>query len=292
MKDKFATRRHTLFRAVMLIAYHSLFCACAAPGQISMNTPEGRLQNYPPVIEDTLQRRQAALAAWKNLIAEFQLPEAALDQEPVLGGPRALPTEVAGRIALNAKGGAFGELEAKESLRRFIERASGLLFPNQTNGQSQSSIGLKDLSLVSFADDGTFYRAVYRQANYPFPISGGYGELRLAAGKNGTLLQINSRIIPAVDLPTRAEITPQSLIDKMVGREFTYTNIAGQPLSYKVANRSEISVKDLVVYPKLEGNKITVHLAYPVEAGQGMTWTVYVDAITGQEIEVKQNFAS
>jgi hypothetical protein len=292
MKDKFATRRHRLFCAVMLIAYHSLFWACAAPGQISMNTPEGRLQNYPPVIEDTLQRRQAALAAWKKLAAEFQLPEAILDQEPVLGGPRALPPEIAGRITLQTKSAAFGELEAKEAMRRFIERASGFIFPNNMDGSAPGSISLKDLSLVSFADDGRFYRAVYRQANYPFPISGGYGELRLAAGKNGTLLQLNSRIIPAVDLPTRAEITPQSLIDKMVGREFSYTNIAGQPLSYKVANQSEVSVKDLVVYPKLEGNRITIHLAYPVEAGQGMTWTVYVDAITGKEIDVKQNFAS
>jgi hypothetical protein len=116
--------------------------------------------------------------------------------------------------------------------------------------------------------------------------------LRLAAGKNGTLLQLNSRIIPAFDLPTRAEIAPQSLVDKMVGREFVYTNTAGKPTSYKVASRSEVSVKDLVVYPKQEGNRIAIHLAYLVEAGQGTTWTVYVDAIIGQEIDVKQNFAS
>jgi hypothetical protein len=186
----------------------------------------------------------------------------------------------------------FGELEAKEALRRFIDRASGALFPNNTNGSAHTSVGLKDLSLDSFIDDGNFYRAVYRQANYPFPVSGGYGELRLAVGKNGTLLQLNSRIIPALDLPARAEIAPQSLVDKMVGREFGYTNIAGQPMSYKVASRSEVSVKDLVVYPKQEGNRLTIHLAYPVEAGQGTTWTVYVDAITGQEIDVKQNFAS
>lgn len=279
-----------LFCAVLMIA--AQFCACAAPGQVAVNTPGGRLQNYPPVIEDTPQRRQAALEAWKKLIAEFQLPEARPDLEPVLNTPRALPPALAGRIALQTKAGTFGELEAKEALRRFIERASGVLFPNHTNGSSQSSIGLKDLSLVSFTNDGNFYRAVYRQANYPFPVSGGYGELSLAAGKNGALLQLNSRIIPVLDLPTRAEIAPQSLVDKMVGREFSYTTIAGQTISYKVANRSEISVRDLVVYPKQEGNRITIHLAYPVEAGQGTTWTVYVDAITGQEIDVKQNFAS
>ena len=291
MKDNLATRRRqTLFCAILMVA--SLLCACAAPGQGTVNTPGSGLQNYPPVIEDTPQRRQAAFEAWKKLIAEFQLPETRLDLEPVLNTPRALPAEIAGRISIQTKAGAFGELEAKEALRRFIERASGALFPNHTNGPAQGSVGLKDLSLVSFTDDGNFYRAVYRQANYPFPISGGYGELRLAVGKNGTLLQLNDRIIPALDLPTRAEIAPQSLVDKMVGREFGYTNIAGQPLSYKIASSSEVTVKDLVVYPKQEGNRITIHLAYPVEVGQGTTWTVYVDAITGQEIDVKQNFAS
>ena len=280
-----------MFCAVLMVA-QALFCACASTGQVSVNTPEGRLQNYPPVIEDTPQRRQAAFEAWKKLLAEFQLPESSPELEPVLNTPRALPTEMAGRIAIQTKAGVFGELEAKEALRRFIDRASGAIFPNHTNGSAQTSVGLKDLSLDSFTDDGNFYRAVYRQANYPFPVSGGYGELRLAVGKNGTLLQLNSRIIPALDLPARAEIAPQSLVDKMVGREFGYTNIAGQPMRYKVASRSEVSVKDLVVYPKQEGNRITIHLAYPVEAGQGMTWTVYVDAITGQEIDVKQNFAS
>jgi hypothetical protein len=292
MKDKLATRgRQTLFCAVLMVS-QALFCACAAPGQVSAPLPGGGLQNYPPVIEDTPQRRQAAFDAWKKLIAELQLPEARLDLEPVLNTPRALPPEVAGRISIQTKAGVLGELEAKESLRRFIERASGALFPNHINGSAQSAVGLKDLSLVSFTDDGGFYRAVYRQANYPFPVSGGYGELMLAVGKNGTLLQLSSRIIPAFDLPARAEIAPQSLVDKMVGRVFGYTNIAGQPMSYKIASRSEVSVKDLVVYPKQEGNRITIHLAYPVEAGQGTTWTVYVDAITGQEIDVKQNFAS
>jgi hypothetical protein len=290
MKDRLANR-HTLLFAALIIAL-SQFCACSAPGQVAAPLPGGRLQHYPPVIEDTPQRRQAALEAWKKLIAEFQLPETTPDLEPVLNTPRSLPPALAGRISLQSKTGTFGELETKEALRRFVERASGVLFPNHTNGSSPSSIGLKDLSLVSFTNDGNFYRAFYHQANYPFPISGGYGELRLTAGKNGTLLQLNSRIIPAFDLPSRAEIAPQSLVDKMVGREFSYTTIAGQSASYKVASRSEVSVKDLVVYPKHEGNRITIHLAYPIEVGQGTTWTVYVDAITGQEIDVKQNFAS
>ncbi|HKQ78609.1 MAG TPA: PepSY domain-containing protein [Blastocatellia bacterium] len=275
-----------LLHAILMIA--AAFNACASPGQIGVNTPEGRIQNYPPVIEDTPQRRQEAQDAWKKFITEFQIPASNIELEPVLNIPRALPPELAGRIVLQTNAGPFGELEAKEALRRFIERSSGVLFPNHASG----SLGLKDISLISFSNDGNFYRAVYHQANYAFPIANGYGELRLTAGKNGTLLQWGSRIIPVFDLPTRAEIAPPSIVNKMVGREFIYSNIAGQSMSYKIANRSEISVKGLVVYPKQEGNKITIHLAYPVEVGGGMTWTVYVDAITGQEIDVKQNFAS
>lgn len=269
-----------------------LLCACAAPGQVGVNTPQSKTQNYPPVIEASPERQQAAQEAWKNFLAEFRLPDAQPDLEPVLNTPRALPMELAGQIVIHTKAGAFGEMEAKEALRRFIERAHGLLVGGAKNNQ----LSLKDLSLVSFSNDGNFYRAVYQQMNYQRPIVNGYGDLRLVVGKNGMLLQLNSRIIPVFDLPAPAAINPQSIpssiVDKMMGREFKYANIAGQTLSYKVTQRSEVSVKDLVVYPKEEGRRIAIHLAYSVEVGTGTTWTVYVDAINGQEIAVKQNFVS
>src|SRR5262249_34369491 len=148
--------------------------ACAAPGQIAVNTPDGRPQNYPPWIEDTAQRRQAAMQAWKKFAAEFQLPETKPDLEPVLNTPRAHPPAWVGKIALSSKNGVLGDLEAKEALRRFIERSGYLLFPDYAAG----SFGLRDLSLISFSGEGNFYRAVYRQANYSYPIAGGYGELR------------------------------------------------------------------------------------------------------------------
>jgi hypothetical protein len=265
-----------------------LLCACAAPGQVGVNTPQGKAQNYPPVIEDSTERRQAAEEAWKIFLAEFRLPDAQPDLEPVLNTPRTLPMELAGQIVLHTKAGAFGEMEAKEALRRFLERARGLL----VGGSRNSQLSLKDLSLVSFSNDGNFYRATYQQMNYQREIANGYGELRLTVGKNGMLLQMTSRIIPVFDLPAPTGINPNELVDKMIGREFKYANIAGQTLSYKVARASEVSVKDLVVYPKEEGRRITIHLAYSVEVGSGTTWTVYVDAINGQEIAVRQNFVS
>src|SRR5262245_37792524 len=133
MKGRLARRRRQMMFCAVLTVAQALSCACAAPGQVAVNTPEGRLQNYPPVIEDTPQRRQAAFEAWKKLTAEYQLPESRPDLEPVLNTPRALPTEMAGRISIQTKAGVFGELEAKEALRRFIDRASGALFPNHIN---------------------------------------------------------------------------------------------------------------------------------------------------------------
>jgi hypothetical protein len=265
-----------------------LLSACSAPGQVGVNRPQGKPASYPPVIEDSAARQQAVLEAWKSLLSESGLPDAPLDLEPVLNTPRALPGELAGRIIVSKKGNASGEIELKEALRTFIERNRGLL----SGDPKESQITLQNLSLTSFANEGNFYRAVYRQVTYPFPIVDGYGELRLTVSKSGMLLQWNSRIIPTVSLPTKAEIKPDELAEKPLNREFTYTSIAGQRQSFRATKRDEIVVRDLVVYPKQEGSKISIHLAYAVEVGSGMKWTVYYDSIDGRELGVKQNFAS
>jgi hypothetical protein len=269
---------------IIMIAGALWLCACASPGQVGLQTPQGKGPGYPPAIEDTAARQQIAAEGWKQFLREFRLPETKPDLEALLQTPRALPMDLAGRVFLNTRGVAFDEMEAKESLRRFIERARVLLGPD--------NLTLRDLSLISFVADGNFYRAVYQQSSYAFPIANGYGELRLIVGKNGTLLQWGSRLIPKFDLPAAPALSRQAVAEKLVGRNFSYTSIAGQPMRYRVAGRSEISVKELVVYPKLDGNRMTIHLAYPVEAGKGTSWTVYVDAINGQELGVTQNFAS
>src|SRR5262249_52503786 len=185
--------------------------------------PQGKKANYPPFIEDSATRRQSAEEAWKKFISDFRLPDAKADLEPLLNTPRTLPMEFAGRINLNPRGLAFNQMEAAESLRRFLERARIVFGPD-------SLLGLKDLSLVSLANEGSFYRAVYQQSSYPFPIVNGFGDLRLIISKDGTLLQWGSRLIPKLELPATPQVEPKTIAEKMVGREFSYTNIAGQPM--------------------------------------------------------------
>lgn len=271
-----------------LILFYPLFLwSCAAPGQVTASLPQQQA-NYPPIIEGTPANQQAAVDAWKRFLAEWRLPETNPDLMPVINTPRALPMELAQRININTKPGKFAETEAREALRLFIEHSRDVLSGREKN----VAPNVKDLSLESFVNDNSFYRAFFRQVNYPFPIAENYGELRFVISKTGALLQWSSSLLPDVSLPTRAEIKPESLYDKLLNREFTYTTIAGRPQSYRVAKRDDIKVKDLVIYPKLTGDRLEIHLAFPVMVGDSLRWTVYVDAINGEELGVKQNFVS
>ncbi len=269
-----------------------LMAACAAPRAFEVNTPQAKTDLYPPVIEASATRQQAAEEAWRQLLTEFRLPETRLDFEPVLFTPRALPVALANQINLSSPGAKFGAEEAREALRRFIERAHAVL----SGDQRTNALLLKDLSLVSFSDEGSLYRASYQQRSYPYPLANNYGQLSLVLSKTGALLQLSSRIVSPVllsaELPSRPAIAPDKLITPLLGREFTYTSVAGQPLSYKVAQRDEIKVQELVIYPKPEKDRLAVYLAWQIEVGRGTTWTIYVDAMTGKELEVRQNFAS
>jgi hypothetical protein len=265
-----------------------LMSGCAAPGRVRVDTPQEKEVIYPARFAGPPDRGPQVQEAWKNLLAELNLPFAKLDLDPVLNTPRSLPVELAGRINLAKKNGAFGELEAKESLRSFIERARGVLVGDPRD----SSNGVKDLSLVSFTNNGNSYRVVYQQASYSFPVANGYGELTLTVDKTAKLTAWSSRLIPKLDLPANPSIDPEELAGKLIGREFTYTTIAGKLQTHKIAKREEIVIKDPVVYPKQEGDQLTVYLAYPVDVGNGMTWTVYFDAVNGEELGVRQNFVS
>ncbi|MCI0664875.1 MAG: hypothetical protein L0220_27745, partial [Acidobacteria bacterium] len=136
-----------------------LICSCAAPGQVSVNNPQGNRVNYPLLFEPSTSRQEEVQEAWKSFLAELSLPFAKLDLEQVLNTPRSLPPELAGRIKVTKKIGVFGEMEAKEALRGFIERTRGILCGDPKN----NPLSVKDLSLVSFTNGGDFYRFVYQQ---------------------------------------------------------------------------------------------------------------------------------
>lgn len=272
-----------------------LWMSCATPGQLGVNTPQSNGSggpDYPVALEATPARQQASESAWRALAQEHQLPDTLrCDCDPILLTPRALPVEAAGRIQVVKKNAAFTDLELKEALRHFIKIHARLLGVNA----GDTAIGQPELSLVTLSHEGALTRVVYQQRSFPYPIAAlaeRFGTLEFTLSKSGHLLQWHSSLLPNVTLPARATLEASALPERFVGREFTYSNIAGQPLRYRVTRTDEVFVKEAVVFPRVTGARLTIHLAYPIVIGLGTTWTIYVDAVTGEELAVKANFVS
>ncbi|HYE74089.1 MAG TPA: PepSY domain-containing protein [Blastocatellia bacterium] len=281
-----------IFSFVILL---TLTLACAAVNVSEPRSVQNKSEDnpaYPLVIKASPARQQAAEEAWSNFLSEHRINYVKPDLEPVLYTPRSLPLSIANQLSIKPAGAnlndSIDEMKAKDLLRGFIERSHPIL----VGDQRANSLSLKDLSLTAFSADNNTYRATYQQMNFPAPLANGYGELRIVISKAGRLLQLSSRLLPPTEFPALSTIDSATIPNKLMGREFTYSNLAGQPLTYKVTRREEIILKDQVVYPKLEQDKLTLYLAYPVEVGRGTTWTVYIDAVSGQEIDVKQNFVT
>ena len=77
---------------------------------------------------------------------------------------------------------------------------------------------------------------------------------------------------------------------KVVGRTFSYTDVAGREQRTPIGDPNEVNVKRLVVLPIEKADAVEVHLAWEVVAGKSLSWTVYIDAVTGEELRVFQNF--
>ena len=71
---------------------------------------------------------------------------------------------------------------------------------------------------------------------------------------------------------------------------FTYTDIAGREQRLEIGAADEVTVKRLVILPIQKGDAVEVHLAWEIVAGKSMTWTMYLDAMNGDELKVTQNF--
>ena len=276
---------------VLVAAVFGLFCvsACAVSRPEDSVTSQAVIEGYPAIIEATPQRRQSGNIAWRLFLAEHGASrQIDPDLHPILRTPVSLPPELAGKVKLVTGSTDLTEDAAREALRGFIERQMPML----SGRERTTTLSLKDLSLLTFVTGAAGYSAVYQQMNFGFPLSGELGKLEIGITRSGELVSLKSLLVPRVDFPRRSHIDSTGLAQKMVDREFTYSAIDGRPLTYRARSVEEVTVKDMVIYPRLEGDRMLLYLAYPVEVGRGTTWTVYVDAFTGNEIAVVQNFVT
>ncbi len=246
----------------------------------SPQTPDAPRETYPAIIRDSPEARAKAEREWRRILNAYGVAETPPDLYPVTHTPRSLLGVTGGiKIMTGAPEPGSENIALREAVKAFIDRWRDFI------GADPATI-----SLASADESGQVKRFTYRQANYPFPIAAGFGEMNVVMSADGRLMQLESRFIPTVELPLRPVIERTDAAQRVVGRTFTYDDIAGRPQTAKVGGLEEVSVKRLVIVPVEKGGSIEVHLGWEIVAGSSLTWTIYLDAINGEDLKVVQNF--
>ncbi|MDI6734509.1 MAG: hypothetical protein QMD50_03435 [Patescibacteria group bacterium] len=121
------------------------------------------------------------------------------------------------------------------------------------------------------------------------PVEGDIGSLTVFANANG-ISRIDGYWFPKITVPLEPKISETSAKNKINGKTFTYGDIAGNPKDYRVEQKDLGNVAHKVVFVKKSSQGLEFRLAWKVPVGQGLSWTVYIDAVTGEELKVVQMF--
>ncbi len=260
---------------VIAFAPALLFAACQASPQL----PGSAQKNYPALIKDSADRRAKAEREWRRMLDSYGIVQTPPDLYPVTDTPRSLLGASGAIQLLTYKPEAGSETFAiREALKQFIDRWRDLLEADPAT-----------VSLVRADESGDTRRLIYRQSNYAYPVAGNFGEMTAIISRDGRLIQLDDRFVPVVDLILKPSIEREIAAKKVVGRTFSYTDLAGREQRTQIGV-GEASAKRLVVLPIEKGDAVAVHLAWEVVAGKSLSWSVYIDAVTGEEIKVIQNF--
>lgn len=253
-----------------------LLYGCEAKPQV----PGTARQNYPLFIKDSSDGRAKAEREWRRMLDSFGVPQTPPDLYPITNTPRSLLGVSGGLQLVTYKPEPGSETFAvRAAMKQFIDRWRELLEADPAT-----------VSLVHADESGDTQRLTYRQANYSYPVAGNFGEMTAVISRDGRLIQLDDRFVPVTDLPLKPTIDRDIAGKKVVGRTFNYTDIAGHEQRAQIGGPDEVSVKRLVVLPIEKGDAVEVHLAWEVVAGKSLSWTVYIDAVTGDELKVVQNF--
>jgi hypothetical protein len=241
---------------------------------------EGVPANYPSTVLESEEHRNQMRAEWDRL---FEAYGVAPDRRKVELAPVThTPTSIlgSGPIKLAQSGAALDEERVRLLLREFIAAHADLL-----------GVAANALSLEGVTDAGPIgKRYTFVQAGFPYPIVAPAGRLEFIVSPAAEIIQISDTALPAADLPDKPIVTREAAQKKVLGTAFTYTDIAGRPQTATVTDPAAVTATRLVVYPEHTDTALRVRLAWEVEAGSGLTWTVYVDAVTGDVVGTRQNF--
>ena len=246
----------------------------------SAQKPAAGKQNYPVVIKDSADRRAKAEREWRRMLDSYAVPQTPPDFYPITNTPRSLLGVTDGIKLLSTKPEPGNEAFAiREAMRAFMDRWRDLL-----------GVDPALISLAAIETAGDTEKMTYRQSAYAYPIAGNFGEIVATLSHDGKLMRLDDRFVPVVDLPVKPTFERDVAAKKLIGRTFTYTDIAGREQRTPIEAPAEVSVKRLVILPIEKSDSVEMHLAWEIVAGKSLSWTVYIDAVTGEDLRVVQNF--
>ncbi|MCA1849684.1 MAG: hypothetical protein LC672_01195 [Acidobacteria bacterium] len=240
---------------------------------------------------ESADRRASALAAWAQLTNGQGIKNGpAPELQPVTATVRSLPALAGTPLYLPkvGEGASATEEETRESLKRFITSARALVGAEP-----------QQLSLVLRTDlaDRT-KKARYEQRPFRYPLRGDYGAIEITFAPDRRVLQITSTAIPEVEqlqragAGTRPRMAADRVPEFVAGRTFTYMDAVGNKQTLTVAQGEEITVKELVIYPRPRPSDQAVlefHLAWEILVGPASSpLTVYLDAVNDEVLAVNQ----
>lgn len=265
------------------LALASIVSLTACGSSIQATVPSGTdvPANYPLTLVESPEHRDAMRAEWTRLFNTYGVPadrQKVPDLTPVLHTPHSILGIGPIRLGTSATG-ALDDAEIRMLLRKFITDYSQLL------GVVPSTLSLEGVTLVG----GIGNRYTFTQNGFGHPIAPPAGRLEFMVSPSGELIQMSVTSIPQAELP-EPRLSRAAAAERVVGKTFTYGDIAGRPQTVVISDPKHVVVKGLVVYPQSTESTVAIRLCWEVEAGDGMTWTVFVDAITGETVGTNQNF--
>jgi len=97
--------------------------------------------------------------------------------------------------------------------------------------------------------------------------------------------------VPPKTVPLHPAISDQAAKTSLIGKTFQYVKFSGGRGTFQVTEESltEPASKALLIKASLTGHRLEVRLAWKIAVDQQM-WTVYLDAMTFEELMTVQNF--
>jgi len=263
------------WRLIGLVALGAAMIGCDLAPQVAGNSEKG----YPPFIADSPDRRDKAERDWRRLLDVYNLSPTPPDLYPVTYTPRSLLGVSGGiKLATLPVPSESPNLALREAAKAFIERWRDLI-----------GVDPAGISLFAANASGDATQFIYKQGDYPFPLRDDYGEMSITISSDGRLTQLDDRFIPVVEIPARPAIDKGSAIKRVIGKLFTLTDRNGRQQEISVSGAGDISSAQLVILAVQKGNGLEVHLAWQLNPTRAQAWSIYVDAVNGQELKLAEN---